>query len=147
MPLPINKGGRPKGRKNNLDTSSSLRKRIKLLNNIIDDTHASYTDRMHAVKLLTDILSDKVITSSTSGASKTVIEFKESIENKPIKNVAFSDIKTQDIVAKSNTTTIASTPPPIQAEPPQVVEVEQLTPNDTNFNFDFVIQKDNTNDI
>lgn len=105
-----NKGGRPKGKKNN--QGLSLEKRIKVLQRIILDSNQKTCDRLQAIKTMTDLLADKVRVTE-SGSETTIIKFEENI-TKPLINVKNTEQKQPDItpvivITPSNTTTTMTT--------------------------------------
>lgn len=135
MPKPPNVSpGRPKGSKGKPPTGLPLNKRLKVLQKIIlDDTQKS-ADRLTAIKLMTELLSDKIQTSA-DGKQEMVLSFNEykgkNVETKPLIPENKEKIIIENIENKK-----------IEPEIPKKVEVS----NTTSCSFTFQIDKDLPND-
>jgi len=95
---------RPKGSKNKAGQGLPLDKRLKVLQKIIMDPNEKSVDRLNAIKLMTDMLSDKVKETQSSNPI-TNISFIEAIKNKPL----IPENKVENIIKNIETKELTTT--------------------------------------
>ena len=176
-----NKGGRPKGSKNKVDKTGiagamSFKKRLKHLTKIINSKLTKDTDRLTAIKLMSDLLNDKIKEEERGLAESKIVlidetnlrnfvpqddkkEQKEPAEintNKP-KNVeekAQNQAKTEEKKPENNTepkpadSDKPSETPAIPAKKPIIVEkVNAIVEDVLPFNFLIKDKNDKSEDL
>lgn len=139
--------GRPKG--STKKTGLSFEKRMAVLQKIALDNMAKDSDRLAAIKLITDLLSDKVkITDDNNISSETIIRFEQApliqkIENKPLIPENNTENIYQNITKKEVIPLPELQPQPLPASIPQslepIVEEQVIDEDNKIFNFNFNI--------
>lgn len=164
---PNNPNGRGKGHLNH--RGLTLNKRLKLLNKIALNESEKTTDRLNAIRIMTDLLSDKV-KETKDGLQETVISFspaKDNIKNKeekvilPEKDIEKQEVtndkqvdktdgqdKQQDAPTETENgqteTDKGSTSVPL---PEPIGDTKAITESNTAFTMSFLInEEDNSND-
>lgn len=140
--------GRPKG--STKKTGLSFEKRMAVLQKIALDNSAKDTDRLAAIKLITDMLSDKVkVADDGNISSETILRFEtvtpliQKIENKPLIPENKEENIYQNITKKEVIPLPELQPQPLPASIPQslepIVEEQVIDEDNKIFNFNFNI--------
>jgi len=137
--------GRPKGTV--LAGSLTVESRLKILAKIATNKNEKSTDRLSAVKLITEILNDKVRLEEVNGIAITQIAFddKQNIK-KPTENTEniHQDIKNNpDIITPITQDNSSSNIITDIIQPIEVADNKQVTEELT---FDFKIEEDKSNE-
>lgn len=125
---------RPLGSKNK--TGMSFEKRMKVLQKIALDPNEKSVDRLNAIKLITDLLQDKVRMAS-DGSASTIIQFENTVnkpQNNPENIPALSEEKPKTVINK------VTNKQPIEEMKP--IDDKDVTEEENIFDMAFKIEKD-----
>ena len=137
--------GRPKGSMGKPAQGLPIAKRLKVLQKIILDPNEKSVDRLNAIKLMTEILADKVHEVGPEGQTTTIV-----FEDKVIKNIETKPLipinKEESIIKNVETKEVIKEDiPAVEIKQPiQEPKIQQVTNNSgINMDIEFIIKDTN----